>query len=158
MCKINSLHKRKQMTVETSVLTRTLCCILHNDLKLDRYRFSISHALTPRLREICLTCRAALLHRFKGKKYWNIFFTDKKIFSIKEKINCQNDHMYVRSCYESTEKMPWITRMRISYLWWFSRVCRISLQTNVGRNSRTPSGYSLQRVQLLLSTGLGPWL
>ncbi len=76
----NLLHKQKQITVEMSVSTRSMRRILHGDLKFGAYRYCISHALTPNLRELRRTHCAALLQRFRGKKYRNTIFTDENIF------------------------------------------------------------------------------
>ncbi len=62
----NPQHKQKWMAVEMSVSTHGTSYILHNDVKLDAYRCCVSHALTPRLREIRRACCAALLQQFKG--------------------------------------------------------------------------------------------
>ncbi len=76
----NPLHKRKQMTAEMSVSTWNISCILQNDLKLGLYRKRVSHALTPKLREIRQTCCAALLQQFKEKKYQNILLQMRRVF------------------------------------------------------------------------------
>ncbi len=61
---------------------------------------------------------------YRGIWHQRILFTDEKIFNIEEKFNCQNDHVYAKSCYEVKDKIP---RVQISHsplpsllamVWW----------------------------------------
>ncbi len=52
------------------------------------------------------------------KAHCRILFTDEKIFNIKEKFNCQNDRIYVKSCYEDHDKIPQVQRGHQPSLTW----------------------------------------
>jgi hypothetical protein len=82
---------------------------------------SASPLLNPALKAIGWTRAERLLQWHDGKGQENILFTDKKIFTIEEQYNHQNNKIYDQTAREVEENVPWVQGSRQpSYVmvWW----------------------------------------
>ncbi len=109
------------MAKEMNITPRTLSRLLKVDFGLCAFKRHTGQLLTQQLR--ALRCkRAKKLFRLYGKgKYRKILFTDEKIFTIEQKLNRQNDKVYVQSSSKASEKIPRIQRAHHPsnmIIWW----------------------------------------
>ena len=83
----NPLRKQKIMSRGLNISARLMSCLIRDDLHMTAYWQLKGHLLTCALKEIWKTRAQRLfqLHAENGHK--NIFFTDEKIFTIKEQYN-----------------------------------------------------------------------
>ncbi len=102
----NPIRKQKRLSAKMNVSRHSISRILCDDLHLGAYHRCVSHILTDRFKKIHFDRCKKLLKCFAKKEHRKILFSDEKIFSIEEKFNPQNDHVYVRNCYEAKEKAP----------------------------------------------------
>jgi len=73
-----------------------MSCLIRDDLNMRVHRYSKGHILTPALKATRQTIEERLLQWHAKNRHENILFKDKKIFTIEEQYNHQNDEIYVQ--------------------------------------------------------------
>ncbi len=95
--------------------------VLRDDLHLRGYKRYTGYLLTAKLKEIWHEISKKHLKGFGSGCYKRILFTDKKIFTVEEQFNKQNDCVYARPYHEACEKVPrvqWGYHPAHVMVWW----------------------------------------
>ncbi len=82
------------------------CANMCRPLHLSVSRHCASHLLDAILKKSTLWKVQKVAKNIPKNTHQRILFTNEKIFNVEEKFNRQNDHVYVKSCYEAKDKIP----------------------------------------------------
>jgi hypothetical protein len=94
------------MSQELNISTRSMSCIIRDNLHKCVQRHSKGHILTPAVKVIRRTRAEHLLQLHAENGHENILFTDEKIFTIEEQYNNQNNKIYAKMSCEVKENFP----------------------------------------------------
>jgi len=89
----NPLRKQKNMARDMKIPLRTISRIIKENHGFGAYRRSTGQRLTESLRQIRATRAKKLLQQYAKNGHRQILFTDKKIFTVEEEFNRQNESL-----------------------------------------------------------------
>ena len=91
------------MAGELQISRESVCCVVKRDLGLSSLKLRNVHSLTTALRQKRLDRSRSLIRRFTALGLDTVLFTDKKIFTVEQFFNCQNDRILTHSVSTMTE-------------------------------------------------------